>query len=180
MKKLYSMICICGLIIAMVGMISIRPAIGQECLEVEVDVKPGRRNTIRLGSYSWVPIIIFSDPNAGFHAVNIDPETVTINDEFVQPLGDMLLDRNLDAAADLVLFYLANNLNLVEEEIEDGKIAITVKGDFVVDPDAEVEIIDCFEGIDSVNCMTSRFNFGSFRDSNSGSFRDRWNSRRGQ
>ena len=164
MKKLYSMICICGLIIAMVSMISIRPAIGQDCIPVEVDVKPGRRNTIRLGSRSWVPIIIFSDPDAGFHAVNIDPETVTINGNDVQPLGFMLIDRNVDATADLVLFYLANRLNLIEEEIVDGKIDVTVKGDFVVGdpidpPDPEVE--DCFEGTDTVNCTTSRFNFWS-------------------
>ena len=176
MKKLYSMICICGLIIAMVGMISIRPAIGQECVPVEVDVKPGRRNTIRLGSWSWVPIIIFSDPDAGFHAVNIDAETVKINGEFVQPLGAMLIDRNVDAAADLVLFYLANRLNLDEEAIEDGKIDITVEGEFVVDPLAEEEEVGCFVGTDPVNCITSRFNFGS----NPGSLRDRWNTRRAQ
>lgn len=176
MKKLYSMICICGLIIAMVGMISIRPAIGQDCVPVEVDVKPGRRNTIRLGSWSWVPIIIFSDPDADFHAVNIDAETVKINGEFVQPLGAMLLDRNVDATADLVLFYLANRLNLDAEAIEDGKIAITVEGDFVVDPLAEEEVIDCFVGTDTVNCTVPRFNF----ESNPGSLRDRWNSRRAQ
>ena len=182
MKKLYSMICICGLIIAMVGMISIRPAIGQECVPVEVDVKPGRRNTIRLGSWSWVPIIIFSDPEAGFHAVNIDVETVLINGNDVQPLGAILIDRNLDATADLVLFYLANKLNLVEEEIEDGKIDITVTGNFVVgdpidipDPEAEEEI-DCFEGTDTVNCTIPRFNFGA----NLGALRDRWSSRRAQ
>jgi len=176
MKKLYSMICICGLVIAMVGMTSIRPAIGQDCIPVEVDVKPGRRNTIRLDSWSWVPIIIFSDPNTGFHAVNIDAETVKINGEFVQPLGAMLLDRNLDATADLVLFYLANRLNLDEEAIDNGKIAITVEGDYIVDPLAEDEVVDCFEGTDTVNCTTSRFNF----EANPGALRDRWNSRRGQ
>jgi hypothetical protein len=176
MKKLYSMICICGLIIAMVGMISIRPAISQDCIPVEVDVKPGRRNTIRLGSRSWVPIVILSDPNAGFNAANIDPNTVTINGEYVQPLGAMLLDRNRDDCKDLILFYMANNLNLVEEEIVDGKIDITVMGDFVVDPEAEEEVVDCFEGTDTVVCMTSRFNFGA----NFGSLRNRWNTRREQ
>lgn len=172
MKKLYSMICICGLIIAMVGMISIRPAIGQDCLEVEVDVKPGRRNTIRLDSLSWVPIVIFSDPNAGFEAANVDPNTVTINEQYIQPLGSMLLDRNRDGSKDLIMFYMANNLNLIEEEIEDGNIDITVMGYFV----AVDEAVDCFEGTDTLTCMTSRFNFGS----NFGSFRDRWNSRRRQ
>lgn len=179
MKKLYSMICICGLIVAMVGMMGIRPAISQEivCQEVEVDVKPGRINTIRLDSRSWVPIVIFSDTDAGFNAANIDPNTVTINGEYVQPLGAMLLDRNRDGSKDLLLFYIANKLNLTEDDIVEGEIEITVKGDFVVDPEAEdEEVISCFEGTDTVGCATSRFNFGS----NFGTLRDRWNSRRGQ
>ena len=170
MKKLYSMICICGLIIAMVGMISIRPAIGQDCQEVEVDVKPGRRNEIRLNSMSWVPIVISCDPNTGLNAADIDTNSVMINEESVQPLGAMLL------RGDLILFHLANNLNLVEEDIVDGEIDITVTGNFVVDDMPA----GCFVGADTVRCMTSRFNFGSFRDSNPGSLRDRWNSRRGQ
>jgi len=174
MKKLYSMICICGLIIAMVGMISIRPAIGQDCQEVEVDVKPGRRNTIRLNSMSWVPIVISCDPNEALNTADIDTNSVTINGEYVQPLGAMLL------RGDLILFYLANNLNLVEADIVDGEIDITVMGDFVIDD----EVVDCFVGTDTVGCMTSRFNFGSnfgsFRDPDFGSFRDRWNSRRGK
>ena len=167
MKKLYLMICICGLIVAMTGMIGIRPAIGQDCVPVEVDVKPGRRNTIRLGSRSWVPIIIYSDPNeGGFQAANVDPNTVTFTTEtltnvYVQPLGSLLIDADRSGTRDLVLFYigLATQLELVEGENE-----ITVRGDFIVNPGEEVEVVDCFEGTDTVTCVP-RFIFWQRRPS---------------
>ena len=167
MKKLYSIICVYGLIIAMVGMMSIRPAIGEECIEVEVDVKPGRRNTIRLDSLSWVPVVISCDPNAALTAADIDTNSVMIDEEYVQPLGAMLLRD------DLILFYLANNLNLNAEEIVDGKMIITVTGDFVDDDGA---FVDCFVGADTVRCITPRFDFGSYF----GDLRNRWKSRREQ
>jgi len=173
MKKLYLAMCVCILVVTIMG---VNQALSQVTVRAEIQTgfpmptfrnqsQSNRAPRIRKDSFGLVSITIFSDPNLGFYAENIDPNTLQIatvmdmdpntgsivpdEDDFteVQSLGSITLDINRDGESDLTMFYLARNLPLGDAE---GETDVTVIGDYTYTNDFNEELIDTFSATDKI------------------------------
>ncbi len=143
MKKIYLMVFVCSLLIALLGMgPNVRPAACAD-YEVKIAVNPfsgGMRTPrVREGSYGLLPVVIYSDPNlgdgVGFYAENVDPNVyIWVKDgtyEGDEPIpdraGSVQYDADRDGNEDLILFYIANTLDFGGAE---GESTLVVEGNY--------------------------------------------------
>lgn len=159
MKKLSFLICLFGLIVTMAGM---RSAIAsnytlyelgdEECVEVEIDIKPGRgTKRIRIDSMGMVPVAILGDEMVNPN--NIDVESVTLAGAAPMSQRVLRVDVNRDGLRDLLLFFSAQDLELVE-----GENILRLEGNLM---DEEADLWGCFWGEQEV-VGVSRFGIGGW------------------
>ncbi|HEY3175932.1 MAG TPA: hypothetical protein VGK94_09280 [Candidatus Polarisedimenticolia bacterium] len=93
---------------------------------IEIDVRPGsRRNQIRLGDRSTVPVAILSEP--GFQPALIDPGKVLF--QKASPESYSIIDRNHDRVPDMILNFRVIDLqNLTPASTTATLTAVDVDG----------------------------------------------------